>query len=99
MCKRSGIAVALKVYFLAKVPSNVIHMVRREIQIHSQLAHKNILVLYAAFQVRGLRAAVWHFPETGCKCKCKCPLRDANAPFHISTSAVKRQRARAAQPG
>ncbi len=50
-CRRSGLPVALKVYFLSRVPSNVLHMVVREIKIHSELTHKNIVALYAAFQV------------------------------------------------
>ncbi|GIM11803.1 hypothetical protein Vretimale_15261 [Volvox reticuliferus] len=49
-CMRSGIAVALKVYFLNKVPSNVVHMIRREIGLHVRLVHRNIIMLYAAFQ-------------------------------------------------
>lgn len=50
-CRRSGLPVALKVYFLSRVPSNVLHMVVREIKIQSELTHKNIVGLYAAFQV------------------------------------------------
>ncbi|GLI71825.1 hypothetical protein VaNZ11_017191 [Volvox africanus] len=49
-CMRSGITVALKVYFLNKVPSNVVHMIRREIELHVPLVHRNIVMLYAAFQ-------------------------------------------------
>ncbi|PNH04605.1 Serine/threonine-protein kinase ark1, partial [Tetrabaena socialis] len=44
VCLYSGLTVALKVYFFQKVPPNV-----REIEIHSQMAHKNVLRLYAAF--------------------------------------------------
>ncbi|KAG2499640.1 hypothetical protein HYH03_002579 [Edaphochlamys debaryana] len=46
---RSGMPVALKVYFLSKVPRNVVHMVKREIELHHQLVHPNIIQLYAAF--------------------------------------------------
>ncbi|KAG2491852.1 hypothetical protein HYH03_009808 [Edaphochlamys debaryana] len=49
-CRRSGLPVALKVYFLSKVPANVVHMIVREIKIHAELVHKNIVMLYAAFQ-------------------------------------------------
>ncbi|GFR47820.1 hypothetical protein Agub_g9597 [Astrephomene gubernaculifera] len=48
-CRRSGIAVALKVYFLSRVPVNVVHMLKREIEIHAQLVHKHIARLYGAF--------------------------------------------------
>ncbi len=40
----------LQVYFRSKVPSNVLHMVRREIELHYGLAHRNIIMLYGAFQ-------------------------------------------------
>ncbi|GFR42360.1 hypothetical protein Agub_g3055 [Astrephomene gubernaculifera] len=49
-CMRSGITVALKVYFLSRVPINVVHMIRREIELHVPLTHRNIVMLYAAFQ-------------------------------------------------
>ncbi|KAG2452835.1 hypothetical protein HYH02_002181 [Chlamydomonas schloesseri] len=49
-CKHSGVAVALKVYFLAKTPNNTLHQIVREIQIHASLSHHNVLPLYAAFQ-------------------------------------------------
>ncbi|GIL53942.1 hypothetical protein Vafri_9508 [Volvox africanus] len=48
-CRRSGLPVALKVYFLSRVPKNVIHMVVREIKIHVELVHKHIVKLYGAF--------------------------------------------------
>lgn len=51
-CTRSGLPVALKVYFQEKVPENVVHMVMREIDVHSPLLHRNITKLYAAFAVR-----------------------------------------------
>lgn len=50
VCLRSGITVALKVYFLHKVPSNVLHMILREINIHHRLVHRHIIMLYGAFQ-------------------------------------------------
>lgn len=40
----------LQVYFRSKVPSNVLHMVRREIELHYALTHRNIIMLYGAFQ-------------------------------------------------
>lgn len=44
---------ALKVYFKARVPANVIHMVMREVSIHlTSSEHKHILKLYGVFQVR-----------------------------------------------
>ncbi|KXZ55739.1 hypothetical protein GPECTOR_2g1289 [Gonium pectorale] len=49
----------LECYFLNKVPANVVHMIVREIkvgasflQIHTDLVHDNIVMLYAAFQTR-----------------------------------------------
>lgn len=39
-------------YFLAKTPTNTLHQIVREIQIHAGLSHHNVLPLYAAFQVR-----------------------------------------------
>ncbi|KXZ52598.1 hypothetical protein GPECTOR_9g643 [Gonium pectorale] len=48
-CRRSGLPVALKIYFLSRVPANVLHMIKREIQIHSQMVHKHVLRLYGAF--------------------------------------------------
>ena len=54
VCRYSNVPVALKVYFKASVPSNVTHMVLRELAIHSGVEgqHANIIGLYAAFQVR-----------------------------------------------
>ncbi|KAG2434188.1 hypothetical protein HXX76_007914 [Chlamydomonas incerta] len=48
-CLHSGVAVALKVYFLNRLPVNVVHMLKREIEIHSQLVHKHVARLYGAF--------------------------------------------------
>ncbi|GLC41523.1 hypothetical protein PLESTB_001001800 [Pleodorina starrii] len=48
-CLRSGMAVALKVYFLTRVPRNVVHMIKREIELHHPLVHPNIVQLHAAF--------------------------------------------------
>ncbi len=53
MCTRTSGVVALKVYFMCKLPSNLLHMVLREVEIHRQLVHKNIAALYGAFQVGG----------------------------------------------
>ncbi|GIL53961.1 hypothetical protein Vafri_9524 [Volvox africanus] len=49
-CIRSGLPVALKIYSLAHVPRNVVHMLRREVEIQTMLVHKNIVRLYGAFQ-------------------------------------------------
>ncbi|KAG2425948.1 hypothetical protein HXX76_013321 [Chlamydomonas incerta] len=48
-CLRSGMEVALKTYDLRSVPSNTLHMIRREIEIHSQLHHRHIAQMYGAF--------------------------------------------------
>ncbi|KAG2494938.1 hypothetical protein HYH03_006873 [Edaphochlamys debaryana] len=48
-CLHSGLPVALKVYFLARMPDNIVHMLKREIEIHAQLVHKHVAQLYAAF--------------------------------------------------
>ncbi|KAG2434189.1 hypothetical protein HXX76_007915 [Chlamydomonas incerta] len=48
-CLYSGLPVALKVYFLDRIPANVVHMLRREIEIHVSMVHPNILRLYSAF--------------------------------------------------
>ncbi|PNH01805.1 Aurora kinase A [Tetrabaena socialis] len=50
ICQHSGLTVALKVYFLSRTPLNVVHMIRREIDLHLPLLHRNIIALYAAFQ-------------------------------------------------
>ncbi|GIL62157.1 hypothetical protein Vafri_16423 [Volvox africanus] len=50
ICKRSGLPVALKVYFLSRTPQNTLHQVAREIQIQLSLNHTNVLTLYGAFQ-------------------------------------------------
>eukprot|EP00198_Chlamydomonas_reinhardtii_P012495 XP_001701832.1 serine/threonine protein kinase [Chlamydomonas reinhardtii] len=41
--------VCLKTYDLRCVPSNTLHMIRREIEIHSQLHHRHIAQMYGAF--------------------------------------------------
>ncbi|KAG2447306.1 hypothetical protein HYH02_007636 [Chlamydomonas schloesseri] len=48
-CQRSGLPVALKVYFLERIPANVVHMLRREIEIHISMVHPHILRLHCAF--------------------------------------------------
>ncbi|EFJ46110.1 hypothetical protein VOLCADRAFT_93525 [Volvox carteri f. nagariensis] len=40
---------ALQVYFLTRMPSNVRHMLKREIEIHLHLVYKHVARLYAAF--------------------------------------------------
>ncbi|KAG2434190.1 hypothetical protein HXX76_007916 [Chlamydomonas incerta] len=54
ICARSGLPVALKVYFLNRLPGNCVHMLKREIQIHTQLVHKHVARLYGAFLERGV---------------------------------------------
>ncbi|KXZ55778.1 hypothetical protein GPECTOR_2g1328 [Gonium pectorale] len=50
ICTHSGLPVALKVYFLSRVPSNAMHMIAREVMIHADMNHKSIITLYSAFQ-------------------------------------------------
>ncbi|GLI68340.1 hypothetical protein VaNZ11_012742 [Volvox africanus] len=57
-CRRSGMPVALKVYFLERVPTNVVHMLKREIEIHIQLLHRHVVRLYAAFLDEGDRVVL-----------------------------------------
>ncbi|KAG2491819.1 hypothetical protein HYH03_009776 [Edaphochlamys debaryana] len=64
-CLRSGMPVALKVYFLSRVPPNAMHMVAREITIHAELAHKHVLTLYGAFQEEGRLVLVQEFAARG----------------------------------
>ncbi len=42
---------ALKVYFLNRVPCNVLHMLHREARLQAALGHGNVVMLYGAFQV------------------------------------------------
>ncbi|GIL86215.1 hypothetical protein Vretifemale_14603 [Volvox reticuliferus] len=64
-CRRSGLPVALKVYFLSKVPKNVIHMIIREIKIHVELVHKHIVTLYAAFAAQKRLVLVQEYAGRG----------------------------------
>lgn len=50
-CLRSSTPVVLKVYYRSRVPDNVMHMVLRERAIHASQDHRNVVRLYAAFQV------------------------------------------------
>ncbi|KXZ46041.1 hypothetical protein GPECTOR_47g316 [Gonium pectorale] len=50
VCTRSGLPVALKVYFLNRVPEAVLHMLCREIKIHEAAVHPDIITLYGAFE-------------------------------------------------
>jgi hypothetical protein len=52
---RSGLPVALKVYYMAMLASFNRHQVLREVRLHASLDHPHIIQLYAAFQVRGAR--------------------------------------------
>ncbi|GIL61452.1 hypothetical protein Vafri_15894, partial [Volvox africanus] len=65
LCKRSGVAVALKVYFLDKTPAAILHMIRREIEIHAAVAHPNIIMLYSAFQTDRHLVLVLEFASRG----------------------------------
>eukprot|EP00798_Chlamydomonas_sp_ICE-L_P012871 gene12871-5377_t len=49
-CKKSGQAVVLKVYTLAKVCDLYKFQIYREVRLHASLQHENIIHLYAAFQ-------------------------------------------------
>ncbi|KXZ46042.1 hypothetical protein GPECTOR_47g317 [Gonium pectorale] len=50
VCTRSGLPVALKVYFLIRVPEPVLHMLCREIEIHAAAVHHDIIAMYGAFE-------------------------------------------------
>ncbi|GFR49846.1 hypothetical protein Agub_g11946 [Astrephomene gubernaculifera] len=68
-CLRSGLPVALKVYFKARVPSNVIHMVLREVSIHLQACdQRNVLKLYGVFQTDELFVMVLEMAARGNLC-------------------------------
>ncbi|KAG2447323.1 hypothetical protein HYH02_007653 [Chlamydomonas schloesseri] len=64
-CLRSGLPVALKVYFLDKVPPNAMHMIAREITIHADVAHKHVAMLYGAFQEEGRLVLVQEYAARG----------------------------------
>ncbi|KAL6756955.1 kinase-like domain-containing protein [Haematococcus lacustris] len=49
-CKRSGEVVVLKIYTLASVCDLYKYQIYREVNVHAQLRHSNIVHLYAAFQ-------------------------------------------------
>ncbi|KXZ50427.1 hypothetical protein GPECTOR_16g601 [Gonium pectorale] len=49
-CLHSGMRVVLKVYDLQRVPENAVHTIVREIRIHTDLVHPNILALYGVFE-------------------------------------------------
>ena len=53
MCKRSREVVVLKVYNMGSTCELYQHQIYREVHLHSNLQHENIITLYAAFQVRG----------------------------------------------
>jgi aurora kinase len=42
--------VALKIYFLPRIPINTMHQIAREIQIQLAVQHRHVLALYGAFQ-------------------------------------------------
>ncbi|MEW5309188.1 MAG: hypothetical protein WDW38_001093 [Sanguina aurantia] len=49
-CKRTGRAVVLKQYRQSRLDVFHMHLVKREISIHSKLQHVNIIALFAVFQ-------------------------------------------------
>ncbi|GIL86093.1 hypothetical protein Vretimale_13883 [Volvox reticuliferus] len=71
-CLHSFHLVALKVYFMSRVPANAYHMLAREIAIHSELDHPNIIKLYGAFQEADRLVIVQEF----------APRRDLYALIH-----------------
>ncbi|GLC55677.1 hypothetical protein PLESTB_001013600 [Pleodorina starrii] len=65
-CLRSGLPVALKVYFKTRVPTNVVHMVMREMDIHVQASeHRNVLKLYGVFQTEDVAVLVMELAARG----------------------------------
>ncbi|GLC41416.1 hypothetical protein PLESTM_001193700 [Pleodorina starrii] len=65
-CLRSGLPVALKVYFKTRVPTNVVHMVMREMDIHVQASeHRNVLKLYGVFQTADVVVLVMELAARG----------------------------------
>ncbi|GLI63773.1 hypothetical protein VaNZ11_006848, partial [Volvox africanus] len=65
VCKRSGLAVALKVYFMKKIPAAIFHMITREIEIHAAVSHPHIIMLYSAFQTDQHLVLVLEFASRG----------------------------------
>ncbi|GIL80775.1 hypothetical protein Vretifemale_9818 [Volvox reticuliferus] len=53
ICGFSGLKVVLKVYSLHRVADNALHTLAREVRIHTDLAHDNILTLYGVFEEEG----------------------------------------------
>ena len=49
-CRQSGAAVALKLYSKCRLSELNWYQVEREIRLHSQLRHPNIIQLHAAFE-------------------------------------------------
>ncbi len=52
VCNHSGVKVVLKVYSLSRVAENALHTLVREVRIHTDLAHDNVLMMYGVFEVR-----------------------------------------------
>ncbi|EFJ40040.1 hypothetical protein VOLCADRAFT_100230 [Volvox carteri f. nagariensis] len=50
VCRRSGLPVVLKVYLISRVPHNAVHTLVREVRIHTDLEHNNIVTLYGVFE-------------------------------------------------
>ncbi|KXZ46043.1 hypothetical protein GPECTOR_47g318 [Gonium pectorale] len=65
VCNRSGLPVALKVYFMNRVPEAVLHMLCREIEIHAAAVHPNIIALYGAFQTEKHLVMVMEYAARG----------------------------------
>ncbi|KAG2436221.1 hypothetical protein HXX76_006532 [Chlamydomonas incerta] len=65
-CLRSGLPVALKVYFKARVAPNVAHMVMREAALQLRAsAHRFVLKLYGVFQTEELVVFVCELASRG----------------------------------
>ncbi|GFR47793.1 hypothetical protein Agub_g9298, partial [Astrephomene gubernaculifera] len=64
-CKCSGTTVVLKVYFLSRIPFNSFHMIAREVKIHADLAHSNIIKLYGVFEEEGRLVMVQELATRG----------------------------------
>ncbi len=58
VCRASGEVVVLKIYHLMSVCDLYKYQIYREVRVHSNLCHENIVHLYAAFQVGQQRGGV-----------------------------------------
>eukprot|EP00798_Chlamydomonas_sp_ICE-L_P027993 gene27993-32420_t len=65
VCKVSGLVVAIKMYKKKRLDSVSFDPIKCEIKIHSQLSHKNIIQVYAAFEDSHGIYMVMEFAEKG----------------------------------